>query len=397
MRNARIFEKIDSYTITEEFKKIGRYPFFREIISEQDTEVLLKGNRKVLMLGSNSYMGLTTHPEVKEAAVEALKKYGTGCAGSRFLNGTLDLHEELEGELAAWVGKDAAMVFSTGFQTNQGLIATILTRRDHVIMDKFDHASIIDGALLSMAKVSRYAHNDNKDLKRVLSQAPAEAGKFIITEGIFSMDGDIVKLPELVSLAEEYDAAVMIDDAHSLGVLGPNGSGAAAHFGLTEKIDFIMGTFSKSLASVGGFIASDKQTIEYLKHHSRAYIFSASLPASATAAALAALRIIQREPERIEHLWKVTRMMREGLQALGYDTRASESPVIPVYIGDIMLMVNMNKRLEEEGVFINPVPPPAVPPNECLIRISLMATHTEKQVEFGLQQLEKVGKELGII
>ncbi len=397
MRNPRIFDEIDSFVFSIEGKKLGLYPYFREIISEQDTEVFIRGNKKLLMLGSNSYLGLTNHPEIKEAARAAIQKYGTGCAGSRFLNGTLDIHEELESELAAWVGKEAALLYSTGFQVNQGVIATVLSGRDHILMDTYNHASIIDGAKLSMAKISWYAHNDMDDLEEILSGIPENKGKFIVSDGIFSMEGDIVKLPQLVELAEEFNAVLMIDDAHALGVLGDQGSGTSAHFGMTDKVDFIMGTFSKSLASIGGFIASDKQTIEFLKHHSRALIFSASMPPASVAAVLAALKIIKREPERIETLWNNTRMMKEGLLSMGLDTGLSESPIIPVHIGKIPTLMVMCKRLEDEGVFVNPAIPPAVPPNDCLFRISLMATHTESQIAFALEKIEKVGKELGVI
>ncbi len=397
MRHPNIFEKVDGFTATLEGKRTGLYPFFREIISEIDTEVILKGNKKVLMLGSNSYMGLTNHPEIKEAAIEAIKKYGTGCAGSRILNGTLDIHEELEAELASWVGKETALLFATGFQVNQGVIAAILDRHDHIVMDSYNHASIVDGARLSMAKINRYPHNNMKKLEKALSRIPEKKASFIVVDGVFSMEGDIAKLPEIVELSEEYNSVVMIDDAHSLGVLGTNGSGTAAHFGLTDRVDFVMGTFSKSLASIGGFIAADKQAIEFLKHHSRALIFSASMPPASVAAVLAAVRIIKREPERIERLWKNSGMMREGLKALGYDTGPSETPIIPVHIGDLMLLVKMCKRLEDEHVFVNPVLPPAVPPNDCILRISLMATHTESQISLALDKIEKVGKELGVI
>jgi len=397
MRNKIIFDKVDSFTLTRDLKASGHYPFSREIVSGQDTEVYLKGNRKLLMLGSNSYMGLTNHPEIKEAAKKAVEKYGTGCAGSRFLNGTLDIHEELEEELAKWVKKDAAILFSTGFQANQGVIAPLVGRHDHIVLDKYDHASIVDGARLSMAKVSRYAHNDMKDLELVLSRIPKDTGLFIITEGIYSMDGDILKLPQVAELAERFGAALMVDDAHALGVLAKDGSGTASHFGLTDKVDIIMGTFSKSLASLGGFIAADQNTVEFLRHGSRAYMFSASMAPASAAAALAALKIIQREPERIERLWKITTMMREGLQALGYDTRASETPVIPVYVGDALRLLRMTIRLDEEGVFVNPVYPPAVPPTDTLLRISLMATHTDEQIQFALDKMEKVGKEIGLL
>ncbi len=397
MRNKAIFNKVDSYTRSEEAKKAGVYPYFREIISEQDTEVYLIGNRKVLMLGSNSYMGLTNHPEVKKASQEAIEKYGTGCAGSRFLNGTLDIHRELEEELAEFVGKDAALLYSTGFSVNQGVIATLTGRHDHVILDSLNHASIIDGARLSMAKVHRYRHNDMVELERVLKSIPEEKGKFIVADGVFSMDGDIADLPRMVELAQKYNAVVMMDDAHSLGVLGHNGRGTADHFGLTDKVDLIMGTFSKSLASIGGFVASDHKTIEFLRHHSRALIFSASMAPASAASALAALRIIKREPERLEQLWENTKMMKEGLEALGYDTGLSETPVLPVMIGDVENVFVMCKMLEDEGVFINPVIPPAVPANESLIRISLMATHTKEQIDFALGKLESIGKKLGVI
>ncbi len=397
MRNNSIFKKIDSYTISFQGKKVGLYPYFREITSEQDTEVILKGNKKVLMLGSNSYLGLTNHPEVKEAATEAIKKYGTGCAGSRFLNGTLDIHEELERELAHWVGKEAALLFSTGFQVIQGIIATVLDRHDHIVMDSYNHASIVDAAKLSMAGINRYPHNDMEKLEKILLRIPGDKAKFIVVDGIFSMEGDIVKLPELVALAEKYDAAVMIDDAHAIGVLGKDGSGTASHFGLTNKVDFIMGTFSKSLASIGGFVAADKQSIEFLKHHSRALIFSASMPPASAASVLKALEIIKREPERIERLWKNTEMMREGLNSLGFDTGLSETPIIPIHIGDIIVLLKMCKRLEEEHIFVNPVIPPAVRPNDCLLRISLMATHTESQINFALEKLKAIGKELKVV
>ncbi len=397
MRNNHIFNEIDDYTYSIEGKKTGLYPYFREIISEQDTEVILKGNKRLLMLGSNSYLGLTNHPEVEEAAIKAIKKYGTGCAGSRFLNGTLDIHEELENELAEWVGKEAALLFSTGFQVNQGVISTIVSGRDHVIMDIFNHASIIDGSRLSMAQISWYAHNDMEKLEKTLLDLPEDKGKLIISDGIFSMEGDIVKLPELVELAEEYEAVLMIDDAHAFGVLGKDGSGTAAHFGLADKVDFIMGTFSKSLASIGGFIAADEQSIEFLKHHSRALIFSASMPPASVATVLEALKIIKREPERIERLWKNTEMMKSGLKSLGFDTGLSETPIIPIHIGTIQTLMIMCKRLEQEGIFVNPAVPPAVPPEDCLLRVSLMSTHTESQLDLALEKFKKVGKEIGVI
>ncbi len=397
MLTGPISQRIKGFTLADEAKQLGYYFYFREIISDLDTEVTLKGNRKVLMFGSNSYMGLTNHPEVKEAALKAVSKYGTGNAGSRFLNGTLDIHCELEAELADWLGKEAAVLFSTGFQVNQGVIATLLKRQDYLLMDFNDHASILDGARLSMAKPIRYPHNDMNKLEEILATLEADKVKFIIADGVFSMEGDIAKLPELALLADKFEATLMIDDAHGLGVLGDRGSGTVAHFGLTDRVDYIMGTFSKSLAAIGGFVAADKMSVEYLKHHSRAFIFSASMPASAAASALTALKIIKREPERIEKLWRNTLKMQEGLNVLGYDIGCSETPIIPVYVGDEITLMKMCKRLEEEGIFVNPILPPAVQPNQCLVRVSLMATHTKAQISFALDKFGKIGKELGII
>lgn len=397
MFTEKLAEKINRFTLAEEGRKMGLYFYFREIVSEPGTEVLLKGGRRVLMLGSNSYMGLTDHPEVKEAAVKALNKYGTGCAGSRFLNGTLDIHIELEEALSEWVGKEAAVLFSTGFQVNQGVLATLLNRHDVVLMDACDHASILEGAKLSTAKVERFPHNDLEMLESILSETPEERVKFIVVDGVFSMEGDICPLPGLVDLSERYEAALMVDDAHGLGVLGTQGAGTADHFGLTDPVDFIMGTFSKSLASLGGFVAGDRRAVEYLKHHARAFIFSASMPASSAAAALAALKIIRREPERVERLWRNTRMMKAGLNELGFHTGDSETPIIPVYIADAHTLMQMCKRLEEEGIFVNPVLPPAVLPKSSLLRVSLMATHTTSQIAFALDTFERVGKELHLL
>lgn len=397
MLQGTILGRIRNFTLPEEGRKMGLYLFFREIVSELDTEVTLAGNRRVLMLGSNSYMGLTTHPEVKEAAKKALEKYGTGCSGSRFLNGTFDIHLGLEAELADWVGKEAALLFSTGFQVNQGVMSALLNRHDYVLLDMCDHASIVDGARLSMAKVVRYRHNDMVELESRLQEIPREKGKFIVVDGVFSMEGDLARLPEVARLARKHEAALMVDDAHGLGVIGNEGSGTAAHFDLTREVDFIMGTFSKSLASLGGFIAADGASIEYLKHQSRAFIFSASMPPSSAAAALAALRIIRREPERIKNLWENGRVLKEGLRSMGYDTGSSETPIIPVCIGDPIMLMRMCKRLEEEGIFVNPVLPPAVQPDRALLRLSLMATHTRSQIAFALDKFEKVGREMDLI
>jgi len=374
---------------------MGYYPYFREISSEQDTEVICNG-QKMLMMGSNSYLGLTTHPKVKEAAINAIKKYGSGCAGSRFLNGTLDIHIELEAELAKLVGKESALAFPTGYQANLGCIATMVLKGDIIITDKLDHASIIDGCTQSQGTMYRYNHNDMKSLERVLAKHTG-TNMLIVVDGIFSMEGDIADLPRIVELAEQYGATVMVDEAHSLGVLGKNGAGTAAHFGLTEKSDIIMGTFSKSLASVGGFIAADEDVIGYLKHKSRALIFSASLPPASTASVLAAIKIMKEEPERIQQLWDNTNYMMNGFHEMGYDTGTSCSPVIPLHVGDMMVAFKMWKRLGEEGVFINPVIPPAVPPNSCLIRTSFMATHTRSQLDFALDKFKTIGKELAVI
>jgi len=397
MRNSAIYDKIDNFTAAQEIKSQGIYPYFREITTEQSTDVYLKSGKKVLMLGSNSYMGLTNHPEVKKAAIDAIEKYGTGCAGSRFLNGTLDIHTELEIELAEFVGKEAALLYSTGYQVNLGVITTVPTRHDHIILDSYNHASIIDASRLSAAKVHRYNHSDMADLEKILSSIPYEKGKFLISDGIFSMEGDIAQLDKIILLAEKYNASVMIDDAHATGVIGKNGRGTSNHFGLTNKVDIIMTTFSKSLASIGGFVAADKQTIDFLKHHSRPLIFSASMPPASAASALAALRILKREPERLARLWNNTTSMRNGLKSLGFQTGISETPVIPIYIGQQEKVFLICKALENEGLFVNPVIPPAIPKNNALIRISLMATHTKDHIEFALKKMAKVGKEFGVI
>jgi 8-amino-7-oxononanoate synthase len=374
---------------------LGYYPYFREISSEQDTEVVCNG-KKMLMMGSNSYLGLTNHPKVKEAAIEAIRKYGSGCAGSRFLNGTLDIHIKLEEELARLVGKEAALAYPTGYQANVGCISAMVNKHEFIITDKLDHASIIDGCLLSQGTMLRYNHNDMKSLEKVLHKVHGK-NSLIVVDGIFSMEGDIADLEHICLLAGKYGASVMVDEAHSLGVLGEKGAGAAAHFGLTDKSDFIMGTFSKSLASVGGFIAADEQLIHYLKHKSRALIFSASLPPASTASVLEALRIMEEEPERIAALWDNTHYMLSEFQTMGYNTGTSCTPVIPLHVGNMMTAFHMWARLGEEGVFINPVIPPAVPPNSCLIRCSFMATHTRDQLDFALDKFRQIGRELDLI
>jgi 8-amino-7-oxononanoate synthase len=391
-----LLRKAKNFTRSREIKALGLYPYFRPISSAQDTEVIIRG-QKVLMLGSNSYLGLTNHPEIKKAVQAAVDKYGSGCAGSRFLNGTLDIHIELEEALARLVGKESVLLYSTGFQANFGTISTMVGRGEYVIADKEDHASIMDGCLLSLGTLLRYNHNDTASLENCLRKIDPAAGKLIVVDGVFSMSGDVAPLKETVELAEKYRAALMVDDAHGIGVMGNNGRGTCDHFGLTDRVHIIMGTFSKSLASLGGFIASDADTIEYLKHHSRSLIFSASMTPANAAAVLEALKIMQREPERIERLWRNTRLMKEGLLGLGFDLGASETPILPVFCYEDEKTLRMAMRLHEEGVFVNSVLPPGVPPNKSLIRISLMATHTASQIEMALEKMKKVGREFGLI
>ncbi len=396
VENLPLFKKVRQFDAVRRIKAAGFYPYFRPISSAQDTEVQLNG-RQVVMLGSNSYLGLTNDPEVKEAAARALQQYGSGCAGSRFLNGTLDIHLELERELAELVGKEAALLFSTGFQANLGIISALVGRGERVITDKEDHASIVDGCLLSFGKMVRYAHNDMRSLESRLKESDPDRGALIAVDGVFSMGGDIAELPEIVSLAERHGAAVMVDDAHAIGVLGQGGAGTCSHFGLGDGVHVIMGTFSKSLASLGGFAAADQDTIDYLKHHARALIFSASISPANTGAALAALRIMKREPERIERLWRNTRLLRDGLRELGFDTGASETPIIPLHVGNMDTCFRFCKKLQQEGVFVNPVVPPAVAPGQALLRLSVMATHTGAQIDFALGKFARLGRKLGVI
>jgi len=391
-----IFKKVRGFKGAARARATGLYPYFRTITSAQDTEVVING-QKVLMLGSNSYLGLTNHPKIKEAACAAVEKYGTGCAGSRFLNGTLDIHIELEQELARLVKKEAALLYSTGFQVNLGVISALVGRGDYVLGDKSNHASIVEGCNLSQGEFLRFPHKDLHALEGRLQKLDPDAGKFIVVDGVFSMEGDIIQLPELVRLAKKYHAAVMVDDAHAIGVIGAQGSGTASHFGLPNDVDLIMGTFSKSLASLGGFIAGTAENIDYLKHNSRALIFSASMSPANAAAVQAALKIMVSEPERIARLWHNTERMKRGLLSLGFNLGDSETPILPVYCPGLLAAFKMCKRLEEEGVFVNPVVSPAVPIGQELIRISLMATHTDAQIDFALDKLGRVGKELGLL
>lgn len=384
------------FTIPQELKKAGLYPYFRTIESAQDTEVIIN-KKKVLMFGSNSYLGLTNHPKIKEAAKKAIDKYGTGCAGSRFLNGTLDLHNELENKLANFVGKESAIVFSTGFQSNLGTVSALTGRNDYIILDEQDHASIIDGSRLSFSKVVKFSHNDIESLEKELMSMNPEQIKLIVVDGIFSMEGDIIRLPEISALAKKYSANIMVDDAHSLGVIGKNGSGTASHFGLTDNVDLIMGTFSKSLASIGGFIASDEDTINYLKHNSRALMFSASIAPANAASVLSALEIIEKEPERIKKLWDNTHYAMNILREMGFDIGKTESPIIPIYIRDNTKTFLITQELLNEGVFINPIVSPAVRSDSSLMRFSLMATHSIQQIDTALEKINSVAKKYQVI
>uniref|UniRef100_A0A7C2NZN3 Aminotransferase class I/II-fold pyridoxal phosphate-dependent enzyme n=1 Tax=candidate division WOR-3 bacterium TaxID=2052148 RepID=A0A7C2NZN3_UNCW3 len=391
-----IFKKCYEFEEAEKAKQLGYYPYFHPVASAEDTEVVVDG-RTLVMLGSNNYLGLTTHPYVKKKAQEAIEKYGTGSCGSRFLNGTLDIHEELEEELAKFVGKEKALVFSTGYQTNLGIMSALLGKHDVVVLDKWDHASIVDGTRLGNAHVLRFKHNDMEHLERILKAIPEDRGILIVVDGVFSMEGDIANLPELVKLKEKYGARLMVDDAHSVGVLGKTGAGTAEHFGLTEKVDLIMSTFSKSFASIGGFVAGEAKVIEYIKHFARPMIFSAALAPGQVAAARAALEIIKTDHERRENLWRNTRFWQDGLRSLGFDIGETQTPIVPIIIGDDMKTFMFWKQLMEYGVYTNPVITPAVPPGRQLIRTSIMATHTREQLERALEAFKKAGKKLGII
>ncbi len=389
-------ERLSKYTLPQQYMAKGVYPYFREIDGKQGTEVDM-GGHKVLMFGSNAYTGLPGDERVIEAGVKALRKYGAGCAGSRFLNGTLDLHVKLEKELAQFVGKEDSLCFSTGFTVNSGVIACLTGREDYIICDDRDHASIVDGRRLSFSTNLKYKHNDMADLERQLQKCAPEAVKLIVVDGVFSMEGDLANLPEIVRLKHKYNATIMVDEAHGIGVFGRQGRGVCDHFGLTDEVDLIMGTFSKSLASIGGFIAADETIINWLRHNARTYIFSASNTPAATAAALEALHIIQEEPQRIETLWDVTRYALKRFREAGFEIGETESPIIPLYVRDTEKTFVATARAFEEGVFINPVIPPACAPQDTLVRVALMATHTHEQVDRAVDSLRKVFVELGII
>ena len=391
-----LFNKCENFTDVKEAKAMGLYPYFHELQSQQDVEVIMEGKRRI-MLGSNNYLGLTVHDEVKKAAIEAIEQYGSGCSGSRFLNGTLNLHTELERKLAKFLRKEAVITFSTGFQSNLGIISAICGRNDYIISDKENHASIYDGCKLSYAKHLRFNHSNMEDLERVLASIPIEAGKLIVTDGVFSMSGDICKLPEIVALKKKYNARVMVDDAHGLGVIGEGGRGTGSYFNLEDEVDIIMGTFSKSLASLGGYMATSEVVAEYVRHTSRPFIFSASITPASCAAAMKALEIIEAHPERVERLGQLSNYMKRALNSRNIKIKESPTPIIPIYTNDQITTLTLAKQLFEAGVYVNPVLPPATPPSECLLRVSLMATHTEALIDEAVDTIEAVMKEAGLV
>lgn len=390
-----IFDKAFNYTAAREMQAVGLYPYFLPLEDTEGTEVVIDG-RRILMIGSNNYLGLTTDPRVRKAAMEAVARYGTSCTGSRFLNGTLALHKEAEARLANYVGKEAALVFSTGYQVNLGVISCLVGRGEVVIADKDDHASIVDGCMLALGELRRFSHNDLGHLDRVLSNLEPEVGRMVVVDGVYSMGGDLAPLPELVEICQRHKARLMVDDAHSIGVMG-GGRGTAAHFGVTDQVDLIMGTFSKSFASLGGFIAGDESVIHYIQHNARSLIFSASMPASNVAAVLAALDIMENEPELVDRLWEITERMRAGLKQLGFRMGPSCTPIIPIIIGEMEQTFIAWKMCFEAGLYTNAVVAPAVPPDQCLLRTSYMASHTDEQIDRALNILGQVGRELGLI
>lgn len=389
-------KKLSKYTAPQEAKAAGIYPYFRAISSEQDPEVIING-KKVLMFGSNCYTGLVNDPRIKEAAIEATRKYGTGCAGSPFLNGTLDIHKELEAKLAEYTGKEDVMIYSTGFGVNLGVVSALTGREDYILWDEQDHASIIEGRRLSFSQQLKYKHNDMESLEKQLQKCDPDKVKLIVSDSVFSMEGDTANIPEMVKLAKKYDASIMIDEAHGIGVFGEGGRGLVNHYGLTDDVDLIMGTFSKSFASLGGFIATNKEITNFLRHHSRSYIFTASITPASTAAALKALEIMQTEPEHQENLWKLTRHALEGFRSRGFEIGNTSTPIIPLFIRDDFKTFAITHDLLEEGIFVNPVVSPAVAPSDTLIRFSLMATHTMEQVDRALETITKIFRKHGIL
>lgn len=390
-----LFEKAYNWKEAEQMKQLGLYPYFLPLQDTEGTEVVIDG-RRVLMIGSNNYLGLTTDPRVRQAAIEAVNRYGTSCTGSRFLNGTLALHQEAEARLANYVGMEAALVFSTGYQVNLGVISSLIGRGDVVVLDKDDHASIVDGAMMALGEVRRFSHNDLDHLDRVLEKIDDDTGVMVVVDGVYSMGGDVAPLPQLIEITKSHGARLMVDDAHSIGVMG-GGRGTPAHFGVSDEVDLQMGTFSKSFASLGGFIAGKKEVISYIQHHARSLIFSASMPASNVAAVLAALDIMENEPELIERLWAVTERMRSGLKQLGFRMGPSTTPIIPIVVGEMQQTFQAWKMCFEAGLYTNAVVAPAVPPDQCLLRTSYMATHTDDQIDRALSILGEVGRELGLI
>jgi 8-amino-7-oxononanoate synthase len=390
-----VFDKCSKFTAAKEAMASGYYPYFIPLTENEGTEAVYHGHR-LIMCGSNNYLGLTTHPKVRQAALDAINRYGTSCTGSRFLNGTIELHEQLEHELAEWVHKEAALVFSTGMQTNLGTISAIVGRDDVAVLDKQDHASIVDGAYLSWGETMRFRHNEMSDLERVLKKIPEKNGRLVVVDGLYSMEGDIAPLPEIIPLCKKYGARLMVDDAHAMGILG-GGRGTAAHFNMTDGVDLIMSTFSKSFASLGGFIAGDEDVIHFIKHTARAMIFSASIPPANAAAALAALHVMRDEPERVQRLIEIADYMRKEYRRLGFDIGKSESPIIPIHIGDDMRTLMISKSLFDAGIFVNPVISPAVPEGCQLLRTSYMATHTDAQLSKVLETMARVGKQVGLL
>ncbi len=396
LQSIQLFDKCRQFTKAREIQAAGLYPYFKPISDSEDTAVVIDGQKRI-MLGSNNYLGLTHHPKVLEAATRALHRYGAGCTGSRFLNGTLDLHGQLEASLAEFLGKESCLVFSTGYQANLGLISGLIGRGELVYLDKLDHASIVDGAKMSYGDTMRFVHGDLAALERMIERTRGTRGAMIVVDGVYSMEGDIADVPELVRIAKKYGVALALDDAHSIGVLGPKGDGTAAHFGMTDDVDLIAGTFSKSLASIGGFVAGTESVIHFLKHHSRPLIFTASLPPSNTAGVLAALEVLKTEPQRRELLWANTARLQQGLRGLGYNIGETVTPIVPVLIGPMDTTLVFWRKLFDAGVFTNPVMPPAVPASQCRLRTSLMATHTFDQIDFCLEQFATIGRELGVI